>query len=150
MLANLLAEGVPIKDLVTILETLADRAEETKDPVLLTEYCREALGPLIVAQYARGEVLRAILLDPELEASLGGESELTPEVVEALVGKVGELAARAAEEGETAVVVCSPKARPVLKEVLLRRGLRVPAISYAEIPGDVKVEPVGVVRPHEG
>jgi len=150
VLANLLSEGVPIKDLVTILETLADKAVETKDPVLLTEYCREALGPLIVAQYARGDVIRAILLDPELEASLGEGRELTPEVVRALSSRVGELMAKAAEKGEEVVVVCSPKVRPVLKEVLSRSGVRVPVLSYAEIPGTIKVEPVGVVRLYEG
>jgi Flagellar biosynthesis pathway, component FlhA len=69
-LQNLLSEGIPINDLLTIVETLADYVEQTKDPDLLTEYVRQRLAKRITRLYLTDNVLYALILSPRLEAKL--------------------------------------------------------------------------------
>ena len=156
VLQGLLREGIPVRDLVTIVETLGDRAGETKDPEQLTEYVRQALGRQISQRIAPpGEVLFAITLDPRLEGELRtrvqaqeGRTFLALDQETALkLTQVAERLARdpAHAEKPTAIVVA-----PVLRGHL-RRLLRpvledVPVLSYPELDPGMRLQSGGVIR----
>jgi flagellar biosynthesis protein FlhA len=156
VLQGLLREGIPVRDLVTIVETLGDRAGETKDPEQLTEYVRQALGRQISQRVAPpGEVLFAITLDPRLEGELRtrvqaqeGRTFLALDQETALkLTQVAERLARdpAHAEKPTAIVVA-----PVLRGHL-RRLLRpvledVPVLSYPELDPGMRLQSGGVIR----
>ncbi len=156
VLQGLLREGIPVRDLVTIVETLGDRAGETKDPEQLTEYVRQALGRQISQRIAPpGEVLYAITLDPRLEGELRtrvqaqeGRTFLALDQDTALkLTQVAERLARdpAHAEKPTAIVVA-----PILRGHL-RRLLRpvledVPVLSYPELDPGMRLQSGGVIR----
>src|SRR5262249_31487821 len=80
VLQSLLREGVSIRDLGAVVEATGDRARTTRDPVLLAEYARQALGRAIVSPHIDGErTLRAITLDPALELEVSESIAQTPD-----------------------------------------------------------------------
>ncbi len=161
VLQFLLEEEVSIRDQVTILETLADWAGQTKDPVVLTEYVRQALQRHISSKYQENEVMQALTLTPQLEADLGEslqQSEngsflnLDPgkarQILDAVIGKFNE----ARTQGKQPVILTNPILRFHLKR-LLDRGQsknQVPVLSYNEIDPGIDVRSVGVIRVETG
>lgn len=159
VLQNLVRERVSIRDFEAILEAIAEQAGKSRDPVGLTEYVRRALGRQIASQYAGGDGrLRAATLSRELESRLadaGSDGDLRPadslgaeatrSVVRAVAAAVGDLI----EAGLPPVVLCSPEARPVLKDLTRADLPRLVVLSQKEIPKDTAVEPVGVVMEEE-
>ncbi|HIE04038.1 MAG TPA: flagellar biosynthesis protein FlhA [Candidatus Latescibacteria bacterium] len=149
VLQNLLKEKVPIRDMVTILETLADHASAVQDPDMLTEYVRQALGRTICSAYVgEDKTLVGITLDPNLEQALSQHSELIaqgrasvlpPEQLQKLYGRLGELAEDMADEGFQPLVLCAPKVRLYFRRLVEPKFPDIPVISYAEVPVDVSV-----------
>ncbi len=155
VLQNLLKEGVSIRDLGTILETLGDFAPRTKDPEVLTEYVRNALARSICRPLAgRDGRMYVITLDPKLEdliqaaierSERGSFLSLTP----AMLGRIGERIGRDVERlvaaGHPAVILCSPAVRAQVKRIAdtIQPGITV--LSYNEVLRDVKVESLGMV-----
>ncbi len=163
VLKNLLRERVPIRDMITILETLADYTLMTKDPDLLTEYVRNALSrTLSKPYYDENGTIRAITLDPEVEQTLtnilkqlrgsaesvGENSNLPipPEVFRNLCDSLSSEAEKMTLEGRPPLVLCSPTVRPYFKKLIdpILPGLAV--LSYNEIPPNVGLQSVGKVR----
>ena len=143
VLQNLLSERVCIRDLQTILETLADRARTTKDPEILTEHARAALGRAVTAQYRdpQGD-LHTIALAPRLERRLeealqqiGGTSVLAiePGFGAALLRQVAERMERLAAAGNQPVLLCSPRIRAALRRWLECTIKNPVVLSYAEV-----------------
>ncbi len=156
VLQGLLREGVPIRDLVTIVETLGDRATETKDPDQLTEYVRQALGRAISQAVAPpGETLVAITLDPRLEAELrarvqgqDGKSFLALDQDTALkLSRAAEQTARdPARAQDRLAIVVAPQLRSHLRRLLRPVLEDVPILSYQEIDPSLKLQSGGVIR----
>ncbi len=153
VLQNLLRERVSIRDAVTILEAMGEGAQMTRNPVLLTEYVRQALRRTIVHPHlnAAGE-LAAYFLDPALEQMVEGAVEhsehtshlnLPPHKIRDLVERLTNAVASAEAP---AVVLTSSGARNFLRQVL-EAGLRnATVLSHNEIPAGVRVISLGVVH----
>ncbi|MEW6583074.1 MAG: flagellar biosynthesis protein FlhA [Actinomycetota bacterium] len=155
VLQGLLREGVPIRDLGTVLETLGDKAKLTKDVPILVEYCRQALSRTICQRFVdEAETLRAITLDPALDREIaesvmrtedGATVSMDPSRVTAILQHLKEQVDAVSGVGIPAVVLCSGACRRHLKALAthLMPGLTV--LSYHEILPNVRIEPVGLV-----
>ncbi len=152
VLRQLLRERVPVKDLSTILETMADAAAQSKDTDFLTEAVRQALGRAICRQYQneRGE-LPTINLAPSLEERLLGSLVRTEQgpVLALDPREAQNLAAKIGRAFETAmaqpVLLCSAGLRPHLWRLFSRVLPHVGVLSHPEVPVHVKVAPVAVL-----
>jgi flagellar biosynthesis protein FlhA len=154
VLANLLEERVSIRDLVTILETLADNARSTRDTDVLTEQVRQALGRQIVVQHLEGDKLYVLTLEPELEKSLkegiqkteqGSYLVLEPRKAQRILERLREAAKRVMEAGHQPIVLCAPIVRLHLKRLAGRLIPGLAVLSFNEIPPNIQVESLGMV-----
>lgn len=158
VLQNLLREGVPIRNMVTILETLADMAPVTRDPDYLTEYVREALSRQISQMYLENGELTVLTLSPEWEEEIAGGIEYTDRGLSValdprtLQGLFQELAQSLEEHIMSyPVVLVSPQIRMAVKRLTERALPRLIVLSYNEISPDIQVKAVGTVkRSHAG
>ena len=156
VLQALLDEGVPIRDLVRIFESLSLRAKVSVDHDGLVETARAALGPAIAAQYAVGGRLTVITLEPMLEQNLleslrpsetGAFMAIDGMRAEAMVTEAGRLVESAEQQGITPVLACSPQLRLPLMRLLRAGSRRVQVLSYSEISGSTaQIETMGVVN----
>ena len=145
VLRNLLAEGISIRDLRSILEALADHAATVKDPSELTELVRQRMARQICARYldASGE-LRAHVLDPRAEdAFRGGRGDAA--TLGRITTAIEDAARKAAERDEEPLLVVAPDVRRAVAQVAQRYapGLRV--LSYRELDPGVPFVTRGVV-----
>jgi flagellar biosynthesis protein FlhA len=157
VLANLLKEQVAIRDMVSILETLADYAKITKDTDVLTEYVRQALKRQISSQYAGEEGrLTVLTLDPSLEGILrdsvqqsdfGSYLALDPDIAQKMVDKLSLYYEDLSNKGITPVLLCAPVLRLYLKRLLERFIPHLLVLSYNEIDAGISVEVIGMVSP---
>jgi flagellar biosynthesis protein FlhA len=155
VLAGLLDENVPIRDLVRIFEALSLIAKVTTDHDALLESARAALGPAIAARHLTDGTLHAITLEPRLEQSMleslrptdaGLQLLVDPHRVEALISDLSRLLESAEQQGTTPVVVVSPQLRMPLRRLVAVAVPRLPILSYAEIAKcTFRIETVGVV-----
>jgi flagellar biosynthesis protein FlhA len=154
VLQALLDEQVAVRDLVRILEVLSERARVTKDPEVLTESVRAALGPAISAGHAPEGRLPVVTLDPLLEHALldglrTGEAgrflAMEPEVAERLLAEVSTVVTAAEQQGRQPVVLCAAPIRPALRKLLRNVNPQLPVLSYAEIGRHLELESMGVV-----
>jgi len=156
VLQNLLREGIPIRDLVTILEVLADWAPLTKDPDRLTEQVRQALARQISQSLPvkEGRVL-ALSLDPSLEetfrraveaAKPGMPLSLDPDLLGRVVESLEKEISRLWSRGEEPVILCPPLVRLYFRRLTERILPRVKVVSYGEIAPELRVEVVGMVK----
>jgi len=153
VLQNLLRERVSIRDGATILEALGEAAPVTRNPVLLTEYVRQALRRTIVRPYLNqaGE-LRAWLLDPSIEQAVEGAVEhgehnshlgLAPQLMREIIAKIE----RHLGSGSSPVAVLTTSgARYFLRQITETSLPNVFFISHAEIPPGMKVVSLGVIQ----
>ena len=155
VLQNLLKEQVPIRDIVTILEALADYAPVTKDPDILTEYVRERLGGHIVKQYVSDGILHVATLDHELEkiieesakqTSFGLYPVLPPDVLNEFLAELNDKIKKLGSEGHLPIILCSPNVRRLVKKLTEKSMPNLIVLSYTEIPSQVKIKSVGVIR----
>ena len=156
ILQGLLHEGVTIRDLGTILEAVGDRARLTRDPAILTEYARQALGRTITAPHLDADhTLHAFTLDPavehEVSESITQTSEgeylvMEPDRAQALVSRLKSMVDGAAARGVRPVLVCSARVRRHLRRLVEQALPQMPVCSYNEIVPGIRVETVGVVE----
>jgi len=155
VLQHLLRERVPIRDLGTILETLADYAPRTKDPDQLGELVRAALARTITRQYlANDGVLYVMTLEPSLEGRLRESVQPTASGLQlaidatfagALLREIGSQAEGMAAMGYVPVILCSSQIRLPLRRLIERSMPSVACIAYNEVASGVSVEAVAVV-----
>ncbi|HAA09086.1 MAG: flagellar biosynthesis protein FlhA [Syntrophomonadaceae bacterium] len=155
VLSNLLREQVSIRDLTTILETLADYGRLTKDVDVLTEYVRQALRRQITRQYAgEDKKLQVLTLDPAVEdilrssiqqSEFGSYLAVDPEVAQSLIDKVSRYHEDLIRRGTTPIILCAPILRIYFKRLLDRFMTDLVVLSYNEIDSNVQVEVVGMV-----
>ncbi len=154
VLSNLLREGVPIVDGVTICEALADGVVQTRDPDALTEVVRQALGRAITRAAAGAGRLSVLTLDPALEQDLlakvqrtdaGGALALDPQAREQVIGRMDSALGPAIAAGKHTAVLTTPLLRPYLRRLIERRLPDVPVLSYGELDPEAQLETVGMV-----
>jgi flagellar biosynthesis protein FlhA len=153
---NLLKEGVSIRDFRTILETLADNAPLTKDPGVLTEHVRAALGRSITKKLVGADgQLTLLTLDRQIEEAFAGSIIQTdqgpqlsadPDFVRRFVSQLNEQAQAVVAETSQAVVLCSPLIRAQVKQLIDRFIPNIVVLSHNEISPNVAVRSFGTVR----
>jgi len=157
VLQNLLRENIPIRDMVTILETLADYAGMTKNVEVLTEYVRFALSDTIAKQYQdENGTIHAIILDPKIEQLItnvlqrqkqqGSNMGLSPAVIQQIHNSVAENAQHALSLGHHPVIVCSPTIRAYFRKLIESHFPDVAVLSFGELPSEIQIESIGKVR----
>jgi flagellar biosynthesis protein FlhA len=160
ILQALLRERVPIRDLETIVETLAEWIPHTKDHDVLVEYVRNGLRRAICAQYSeiddRGRSrLRCVTMDPALEDTISGYIDRSPagttfSIPPALANRVAravaETAQPLAESGRKVVVLASPSVRAQVRQILEPHIAEVAVLGYNEVVRGTDVESVGLVQ----
>ncbi|MHB8231074.1 MAG: FHIPEP family type III secretion protein, partial [Vulcanimicrobiaceae bacterium] len=153
VLQNLLRERIPIRNLLLILETLADSARASKDVDFLTERVRAAMARHICAEYAEDGLLSVITVDPRLEALLGeavrrGEDAyalLDPNTVAKIYTSLTTQMQAAQAAGLHPIVLSSPPVRLALKRLTERAAPQLVVLSYSEIAPGMRVESIGQV-----
>ncbi len=153
VLQNLLRERIPVRNLVLILETLADSARTSKDIDFLTERVRAALSRHISAEYAEDGLLSVITVDPRLEALLSeavrrGEDAhalLDPNTVTKIYTSLTRQIAVAQNAGLQPIVLTSASIRLALKRLTERAAPQLVVLSYSEIAPGLRVESLGQI-----
>lgn len=156
VLQLLLKEKVSIRNLGIIFEALADNAATSKDPEVLTEYVRIALGRQIVADYLNeAGVLIVITFDPRIEEKVAGSLQstttgtipvLSPAYLREFVENCSVHVKKMVAQGHTPIFLVSPRVRPYIRKVLEKIIAGVIVLSYGEIVGDVEIKTFGVVE----
>jgi flagellar biosynthesis protein FlhA len=151
VLQRLLRERVPIRDLITILESLADHADTTTDPEVLTEHVRRNLANVISERFLneRGSI-RGITVGPRLEAALMGlfsprasmPEGLPPERLSAAIQQLDRMT-RERGGGGPVPVITPPSLRVGIRKLLEPVLPHIPVISLAELPSHAGFEPLG-------
>ena len=155
VLQNLLSEGISIRDLVTIFETLADHASVTRDTDILTEYVRQSLKRAISGKYfSPNEVTNVITLDPVVEQEIMGAVKnteqgsylaLDPERVKKIIGSLTEQLKKLEDMGRNPIIITSPIVRLYFKKLASDYFKDIIVISYNEVESNVELQSVGMV-----
>ncbi|MGM0500781.1 MAG: flagellar biosynthesis protein FlhA [Bacillota bacterium] len=156
ILQNLLWENIPIKNLVLILETLADHASRTKDQTILTEYVRQGLSRQISNQFTDQENnLNVFTIDPQKEEKLANSLEqsdqgnylsLQPAEAQNLINNIVQQAKQLLEQGKEPILLTSPMIRRPIKEMVHRTFSELTVLSFNELESDVELQVQGVVK----
>ena len=155
VLQNLLAEGISIRDLLTIFEILADHAASTRDTDVLTEYVRQGLKRAISSKFfPANESSDVITLDPKLEQEIMGSVKQTeqgayltldPQRVRMIIDRTGALIEQMENNGKTPIVVCSPIVRMYFKKLTEDYFKDLIVVSYNEVESNVELNSAGMV-----
>jgi flagellar biosynthesis protein FlhA len=159
VLTHLLREQISIRDLKTILETLADWAPNVKHPEKLAEFVRRKLSRSITSKYLSNEgILTLASLTPNLERNLteavqqtdeGSFLALEPRYAQVLINKLNKAAEKFAELGQTPLLLVSGHLRPALFRFVERFAPGFAIVSHQEIAPNVKVQSLGVISVEE-
>ena len=153
VLQNFLEEGIPIRDMRTIIETLAEWAPRTQDAEALTAQVRVALGRSIVQQlYPAGDEMQVMSLDPQLERILlqaiagGGDgASIEPSLADTLVRETAAAAQRQEALGLPVVLLVSGNLRTLLSR-FLRRGIsQLKVLAHAEVPENKIIKVTSII-----
>lgn len=155
VLQNLLEEGISIRDLVTIFETLADHAAVTRDPDILTEYVRQALKRAISSKYFPvGEMTNVVTVDPSIEQEImnsvknteqGSYLSLDPERSKKIIESLGNELKKLEDMGKNPIVITSPIVRMYFRNLAKDYYKDIIVISYNEVESNVELQSVGMV-----
>jgi flagellar biosynthesis protein FlhA len=155
VLQNLLKEQIPINDLVTILETLADYGTATKDVEVLTEHVRQSLKRTIVKQYLGVDgVLRVVTLHPEVEELISKSTQKTtsgsvpvlkPDLITRLFDSINQVNQSLITQNIQYVILASPNTRLTFRKLISYNFPEVAVLSLNEVPNEVEIETVGML-----
>ena len=155
VLQNLLKEGISVRDLVTIFETLADHAATTRDTDILTEYVRQSLKRAITNKYfPSNETTSVVTLDPKLEQEIMGSVKQTeqgayltldPDKTKAIMASVETEVGKLEKLGKNPIVITSPIVRMYFKRLTEDYYKDLIVVSYNEIDANVELQSVGMV-----
>ncbi len=155
VLQNLVRENISIRDLLTITEALADYGEMTKDPEILTEYVRQRLGRAIVKPLLdEDDTLRVLTVDSQIEEIIRNSLQQTehgvfltldPAAAQRIINSVKKGVEEAESKGFVPVILTNPTIRRHLRRLIERFIPDVNVISHSEIPGNIRLESVGVI-----
>ena len=155
VLQNLLKEGISIRDLLTIAETLADYAPTTRDTDILTEYVRQSLKRAISTKYFPAhETTSVVTLDPKIEQEImasvkqtetGAFLNIDPARARAIVDSVGRETAKLENLGKNPIIITSPIVRVYFKRLTEDYYRDLVVVSYNEVESNVELQSVGMV-----
>lgn len=155
VLQNLLAEGISIRDLLTIFETLADHAQTTRDTDVLTEYARQGLKRAISNKYfPSNETTSVITIDPKVEQEIMGAVKQTeqgsylaldPETTKKIIDSVETEVSKLESLGKNAIIITSPIVRMYFKKLTEDYFKDLIVVSYNEVESNVELQSVGMV-----
>ena len=155
VLANMLKEGVSIRDMVTILETLADYGNVTHDTDMLTEYSRQALGRAISSHFISDGNNGILTLDPALEQMIldsirrndaGAYISLEPQTTNSIINNLTKQIQKIAQIGKTPIVLASPVVRLYFKRLTEQVFPGLVVLSYNELDPSLEIQAVGMVN----
>lgn len=155
ILQNLLVEGVSIRDLLTIFETLADYASTTRDTDILTEYVRQSLKRVISNKYfSQNEAVSVVTLDPKVEQMIMGSVKQTeqgsyltldPETTKAIIASASKEIKKLESLGKNQIIITSPIVRLYFKKLTSEYFKDLVVVSYNEIESNVELQSIGMV-----
>lgn len=155
VLQNLLREGISIRDLLTIFETLADYAQTTRDTDVLTEYVRQSLKRAISAKYfPANETTSVVTLDPKVEQEIMSSVKqteqsayltLAPERTKAIMASVQTEIDKLESLGKNPIIITSPIVRMYFKRLTEDYFKDLIVVSYNEVETNVELQSVGMV-----
>ena len=158
VLENLLQEGIPVKDMLTIVEALHNYAPNTKDPSILTEYVRSALKRTITKTLlSQDNAVHPLILGKNLETVIfneynktkeqgAGYSGIDPSYYGKIISAVKEGVKKSVDTGQSPVVVTQPRIRLFLKNLLNEIIPGISVISTGELSPNVKIKPAGTIE----
>lgn len=155
VLQNLLKEGISIRDLLTIFETLADYAPTTRDPDILTEYVRQSLKRAISSKFfPSNETTSVVTLDPKLEQKIMGSVKQTeqgaylnldPDTTKDIMKSVESETSKLEEQGKAPIIITSPIVRIYFKRLTEDYFKDLIVVSYNEVESNVELQSVGMI-----
>ncbi len=155
VLQNLLHEGISIRDLLTIFETLADHAATSRDTDVLTEYARQSLKRAISSKYfPANEATSVITLDPGVEQEImasvkqteqGAYLTIDPEKTKAIMDALEQEIRKLEELGKNPIIITSPIVRMYFKKLTEDYFRDLIVVSYNEVESNVELQSVGMV-----
>ncbi len=155
VLQNLLKEGISIRDLLTIFETLADYAATTRDTDILTEYVRQSLKRAISNKFfPSNETTSVVTLDPKLEQEImssvkqteqGAYLTLDPMKTKSIIESVGTETKKLEDLGKMPLVITSPIVRVYFKKLTEDYYKDLVVVSYNEVDSNIELQSVGMV-----
>ena len=155
VLQNLLKEGISLKHLTLILETIGDFAPFTKHPDDLSEQARRKLGMYFIENYIHAGYLSAIIIDPKLENELISQIKRTqfevglfiePSVTQELLQRLTPLLNHMQEQSLEPIVLASNELRLPFKRFFEPSFPKMVVISYQELPNDVQIRNLGILK----
>lgn len=155
VLQNLLSEGISIRDLLTIFETLADYAPTTRDSDILTEYVRQSLKRAISNKFfPSNEMTSVVTLDPKLEQKImscvkqteqGAYLNLDPDTSKEIMKSVGNEIKKLEDQGKPPIVITSPIVRIYFKRLTEDYYKDLIVVSYNEVESNVELQSMGMI-----
>jgi flagellar biosynthesis protein FlhA len=154
ILRNLLREGVPVNDLETILETLADYGPLVKDSDILTEYVRQSLKRTITHRFSEAGQMKVMSLDGELENLIinsvkkmdgGAYLALEPDTIQRIITSTTEKINQMKQVVQPAIVLTSPVVRVYFKKLLDQFSPEVVVLSFNDIDSGVQIQSLGTI-----
>ena len=155
ILANLLREGVPIKDMETIIETLGDYGMQTKDTDMLTEYVRQALRRTISHRFSEAGQMKVVSLDEKIEnlimasvkkVDTGSYLTLDPASIQQIISSATEEINKVKELVSVPIILTSPVVRIYFKKLLDQFYPDVTVVSFSEIDNNIQIQALGSIR----
>ncbi len=152
ILGNLLREGIPIKDMETILETIGDYGTSVKDTEMLTEYVRQALKRTITRKWSEGGQIKVITLSTDVEKLIinainkndkGSYLSINPEMMQKLVGQLIEQINKLKGEMSVPIVLTSPFVRVYFRKLMDQFYHKAVVLSFNEIDNSVQIQALG-------
>ena len=150
---KILREGIPIRDMETILECLGDHANNLKDIEVVVEYVRQSLKRTITRRFADGGSLRVITLDPKVEdiilqgvkknGSGGSVLSIEPDMVNKIVAATNDEIEKVKDVLPSIVILMSPFTRVYFKKLLDQFMPGITVLSYSEIDNSTQIQAVG-------
>ena len=152
VLANLLKEGIPIRDLETILETLGDHTNVLKDIDIATEYVRQSLKRTITHRFAEANSLRVITLDTQIEDMIvssvkkneqGSYLAMAPDIIQSIVAATNNEIDKIKDVIPTVIILTSPVVRIYYKKLTEQFIPNITVLSYSEIDASAQIQAIG-------
>ncbi len=152
VLANLLKEGIPIRDLQTILETLGDHTNVLKDIDIATEYVRQSLKRTITHRFSEANSLRVITLDTQIEDMIvssvkkneqGSYLAMPPDLIQNIVAVTNEEIDKIKDVIPSVIILTSPVVRIYFKKLTEQFISNITVLSYSEIDSSAQIQAIG-------
>ncbi|PKM48128.1 MAG: flagellar biosynthesis protein FlhA, partial [Firmicutes bacterium HGW-Firmicutes-6] len=158
IVTNLLREGIPVRDMESILQTLGDYGGSMKDTDMLTEYVRQQLKRTITRKYTDGNSIKVLTLDQDVENIIlnsikrsdhGTYLAIEPPVVQSIVESMTEQMEKVKALIHQPVMLTSPIVRIYFKKLIDPFLPNLAVLSFSEIDSNIQIQAIGVVRTHK-